>query len=155
VSSGKLAAALVPASVAVAAALLGLRLRLQPPTVPLYTLAGTSGGTALAPGDRFELVLKPTAPIQGAVGARGFLLRPNEVRPWDPPFAVGVDGSVHLEGDVAAVFAGVPSGEWDVAVAVGRPELLPTAPRDILRALEPRGGPAGWRLLHERVRLGG
>jgi hypothetical protein len=58
---------------------------------------------------------------------------------------------------VDALFAGVPAGPWEVAIAVGRPETLPTAPRDILRARD--GGAAGadaaWRLVRQRIVLGG
>jgi hypothetical protein len=42
-----------------------------------------------------------------------------------------------------------------VAVSVGRPEVLPTAPRDVLEArARDHGGPTAWRLVVERVRLG-
>ena len=147
---------LVAAAVAGAVALLLLRLRLEPPTVPVYALAATDAAAlALRPGEKFHLDLTPEGEVTGAVSARGFLLRGDEVRPWDPPFDVERDGSVHLDGPVEALFAGVPPGAWEVAVAVGRPETLPTAPRDILRARD--GGPAeaAWRLVRERVVLGG
>jgi hypothetical protein len=147
---------LVATAVAGAVVLLLLRLRMEPPTVPVYALAATdAGGQALRTGEKFRLDLAPAGEVTGAVGARGFLLRGDEVRPWDPPFEVARDGSIHLDGPVEALFAGVPAGEWDVAVAVGRPETLPTAPRDILRARD--GGPAeaAWRLVREHVVLGG
>jgi hypothetical protein len=98
--------------------------------------------------------LRPTAPVEGAVGARGFLVRDNVVRPWDAPFVVDRDGTVRIAGAVDSLFAGVPSGEWDIAVAVGRPENLPTAPRDVLRARDSSGGgAASWHLVVERGRL--
>jgi hypothetical protein len=93
--------------------------------------------------------------VTGAVAVRGFLLRGDEVRPWDPPFEVSRDGSVRVSGPVDALFKGVPAGEWEVALAVGRPEALPTAPRDVLRARDPDAGSQAWRLLRRRVVLGG
>ena len=150
---------LVPVAIAIAGALLLLRLHFQPPTVPRYTIAPGSiePETVLLRGGRFELTLRPLGPVVGAVGARAFLLRGNEVRPWDPPFEVGRDGSVRIAGTVDALFANVSPGEWDLAIAVGRPETLPTAPRDILRAREASSdaGPAAWQLIHERIKLGG
>jgi len=146
----------------VAAALLALRVRLEPPTVPAYTLvpkdlSADAGALVLAPSDRFHLDIKPQVAVVGAVGARGFLLQGTDVRAWDPPFTVERDGTVRLDGSVATIFAGVPAGPWDVAIAVGRPETLPTAPRDILRARDalPTDGDAAWRLLRERIVLGG
>jgi hypothetical protein len=149
----------VPSAIAVAGALLLLRLYFQPPTVPPYALAG--GGddrseTELARGARFAMELLPAGPVVGAVAARGFLLRGHEVRPWDPPFDVQRDGSIRIAGLVDALFANVPSGDWEIAVAVGRPETLPTAPRDVLRArdIADDGGAAAWRLVRWRIKLG-
>jgi hypothetical protein len=149
---------LVPAATVAAGALIALRMHFEPPTVPPYTLAGAADGVLLAPGARFEVDLRPTAPVTGAVAARAFLVRGGEVRPWDPPFSVSTDGSVRISGTVGALFAGVPAGEWEIAVAVGRPEVLPTAPRDVLRARAEDGrhpeAAAAWHLVRERVRLG-
>jgi hypothetical protein len=153
---------LVPAAVAVTAALLLLRLHFQPPTVPAYTLAplasdaGAAGAAVVEvhPGGRFSIELRPSQPVVGAVAARGFLLRGDDVRPWDPPFEVARDGTVRLAGPVDVLFAGVPAGEWEVAVAVGRPENLPTAPRDVLRARDEDAGTSVWHLVRERIRLG-
>jgi hypothetical protein len=144
-----LALLLLPAAVAVAGALLGLRLYFQPPTVPPYMLTARSEATTLRAGDRFEVDLRPTAPVTGAVGARAFLFRGDEVWPWDPPFQVARDGSVRIAGAADTLFANVPSGPWEIAVAVGRPETLPTAPRDVLRARDVDAGPraAAWRLV--------
>jgi hypothetical protein len=128
--------------------------------VPRYALAPENpdgAETELVRGAHFEVDLHPTGPVVGAVAARAFLLRGNEVRPWDPPFEVERDGSVHIAGAVEALFANVPAGTWEIAVAVGRPETLPTAPKDILRARNTRtdGGAAPWQLVRERIKLGG
>jgi len=144
---------LVPAAALVAAAMLFARMRLEPPTVPPYEIADGGGVAVLHPGDRFELFIEPTAQVEGAVAARGFLLRGDEVRPWDPPYTVDRDGSVRIGGTVRELFAGVPPGEWDVAIAVGRPETLPTSPRDVLRARDAGASEAAWHLVRERVRL--
>ncbi len=152
---------LVPSAAVVAAALVGLRLHFQPPTVPRYNLsfagvpsdAGPAKEIPLTRGGRLEIDLRPEAAITGAVGARGFLLRGDEVRAWDPPFSVAIDGVVRIAGPVDELFAGVPQGPWEVAVAVGRPEVLPTAPRDVLRRRSDDPVRAGWHLVHSRIRL--
>jgi hypothetical protein len=147
---------LVPLAVVVAGALLFFRLRFQPPTVPPYVLEGDAGEVELRHGGTFAMELRPSAPVEGAVGARGFLLRGDTVRPWDPPFVVDRDGTVHVTGPVDTLFAGVPAGPWDIGVTVGRPENLPTAPRDVLRARDAStrdAGPAAWHLLVQRGRL--
>lgn len=146
---------LVPAAILVTATLLVLRLRMEPPTVPSYVLAGDGGNVALHAGERFRLVVEPEGVVTGAVAARGFLLRGDEVQAWDPPFTVDRDGTIRLDGPVEALFAGVPPGPWDIAVAVGRPETLPTAPRDVLRGRDAGAGDAAWRLVREHVVLGG
>jgi hypothetical protein len=146
---------LVPAAILVTATLLVLRLRMEPPTVPTYALAGDGGSVALHAGERFRLVVEPEGLVTGAVAARGFLVRGDEVQAWDPPFTVDRDGTIRLDGPVDALFAGVPPGPWDIAVAVGRPETLPTAPRDVLRARDAGAGDAAWRLVREHVVLGG
>ena len=148
---------LVPAAVLVTATLLVMRMRLEPPTVPAYALApiADAGELLLHPADPFRLTLRPDGAVEGAVAARGFLLRGNDVRAWDPPFTVDRDGTVRLDGSVGGLFADVPLGPWDVAVAVGRPETLPTAPRDVLRARDADAASqnAAWRLVRERIVL--
>jgi hypothetical protein len=156
-SQNKFALAIVPAAAAVAVALVTLRLHFQPPTVPVFTLADAGEApaeTTLRKGERFDFYAHPEAPITGAIGARGFLLHEEDVRPWDPPFAVERDGSIRIAGPVDTLFADVPDGPWEVAVAIGRPETLPTAPRDVLRGREQDAGSSlSWRLVRKRVRL--
>jgi hypothetical protein len=150
----------VAAAILVTATLLVLRLRMEPPTVPSYALANAEadgGAMVLRAGGRFRLAVEPSGMVTGAVGARGFLLRGDVVQAWDPPFTVDRDGSIHLDGPVETLFAGVAPGPWEVAVAVGRPETLPTAPRDVLRARDAGvgAGDAPWHLVREHVVLGG
>lgn len=161
---GKIVALLlVPAAVAIAGVLLVMRLQLEPPTVPVYALVGDGRVASVRRGARFELTLAPASPAAGAIGARAFLVRGDEVRPWTAPYSVGLDGTVTIAGSAAELFEGVPAGEWEVAVAVGRPETLPTAPRDILRARQQQlqaGADAGsadaaWRLVRQRITVDG
>jgi hypothetical protein len=154
--TNKIALVLLPAAVAVAGGLVGLRMYFQPPTVPDFAIAGAAASSAvnLAPGGQFEVELHPTAPVNGAIAARTFLVRGDDVRPVIAPFTVTEEGTVRIAGSVDTVFAGIPSGAWDIAVAVGRPETLPVAPADILRARDADPRALGWRLVRERVFLG-
>lgn len=152
-SSGRIVAlVLVPAAVALAVVMLVMRMRLEPPTVPAYVLV-EGGPPVLSRGERFEMVVDPTGQVTGAIGVHAFLIQDDTVRSWDPPVEVERGGTVRIDGPVDQLFAGVPAGEWDVAVAVGRPETLPTAPIDVLRARGADGGAAAWRLVRMHVRL--
>ena len=152
-SSGRaVALVLAPAAVAVAVVLLVLRVKLEPPTVPSFVLED-GGSTVLAPGGRFLMVVEPTGQVTGAIGVRAFLVQDDTVRPWDPPVEVVRGGTVRVEGPVDRLFAGVPAGEWDVVLAVGRPETLPTAAIDALRARGTDASAAAWRLVRMHVRL--
>ncbi len=151
---GKLVALLlVPAAVAVAGGLLVARLQLEPPTVPAFALAGDGGVRTVRRGETFEMTVLPQAQAAGAIGARAFLVRGDEVRPWTAPYSVALDGTVTISGPCEVLFDGVPPGAWDVAIAVGRPETLPTAPRDILRAQDAGAGDAAWRLVRQRIAI--
>lgn len=158
-TSGRTAALLLaPTAIFIAVGMLVLRMRIQPPTIPPYRIAPSASAALepdLRPGDRFSLTLEPVGQLTGAITGRGFLLRGDEVRPIDPEFLVDRDGTIHVAGDVGKLFAGVPPGQWEVAIAVGRPETLPTSPRDVLRARDADGGPssAAWWLVRQRVRL--
>ncbi len=152
--SGRVPALLLVLSAGVAAAaLLSARLFLEPPTVPAYTI--TAGGPALHAADTFRADVMPSAPVDGAIAARAFLLRGDTVRAWDPPFSVEPGGAVHLTGRVDTLFAGIPGGAWEVAIAVGRPETLPTAPKDVLRARDATADTRSlaWRLVRAPVDL--
>jgi hypothetical protein len=155
---------LVPSAVVMAAGLILLRLHFQPPTVPRYEMTLRTRETPsaqidpaeeliLPKGVDLEIEIHPTVPVRGAVGARAFLLRGDELRPWDPPFTAGLDGSIRIAGRVDELFRTVPRGSWDMAVAVGRPEVLPTVPHDVLQRRDQDPIEAGWHLVHKRIRL--
>ena len=147
---------LLAAAVLGAGALLLLRLHFQPPTVPSYVLAGeASSEREVRRGSAFVMDLRPAGPVSGAVAARGFLVRDDVVHPWSVPFTVERDGSVRIAGAADVLLAGIPGGSWEVAIAVGRPENLPTDPREVLRARAADDGGAGaWHLVRERIRWG-
>jgi hypothetical protein len=155
-SGRKVVVLLLPVAALVAAGLVAIRLHYEPPTIPPYWIAEPAGAgqraMVLTPGASFRTVLRPASAVKGAIAARGFLVRGTEVRPWSASPSVSLDGSVTIDGRVDALFAGVPAGAWDVAVAVGRPEVLPTAPRDVTRPRD-EARPSAWRLLEERVVL--
>jgi hypothetical protein len=133
--------------------MLTLRLHFEPPTVPTYELLGDAGDVVvLERGSRFAMEVAPSLEVQGAITSRAFLVRGTEILPWKAPLEIGREGSVHVEGRVDALFAGVPPGEWDVVLAVGRPEMLPNDPREVLRS-GPADGGAAWRLVRQRIRL--
>jgi hypothetical protein len=152
-----IAGAPIVTAIAAAAALVALRLHFQPPVVPLYALAADDAGAEerIVPDAAFAVTMAPATPVEGAVAVRGFLLRGEEVRPWDPPFAVERDGTVHVAGRTDLLFAGIPDGAWEMAFAVGRPEVLPTAPLDVLRAREHDPAEAGWHLVRRRISVAG
>jgi hypothetical protein len=132
-----------------------LRLRIQPATVPPYVLdTHDAKSNVLGPGDFFSMDIEPEGIVTGAVGAHAFLVRGDEARLWEPEFEVERDGSVHLAGRVTKLFEGVPAGTWEIAIVVGRPETLPTSPREALHVRD--GGPAqaAWRLVEQTVVLG-
>lgn len=157
--SGRLVALLLlPLAAIIAAVAVFLRLHFQPPTVPPYSLAGVAGDghdeVTLRPGSDFELVARPASPPAGNVGAKGFLLRNGDNRLWDAPYTAQPDGTIRIGGPVDSVFRGVPAGAWDVAVAVGRPEMLPSMPADVERREgDTSQGAAAFHVVHQRVML--
>jgi hypothetical protein len=153
--SGKIVALLlVPVGAVVAAGAVALRMHFQPPTVPDYSLVGVAPGSevTLAPGGSFTMVMQPSGQVTGIVGAHGLLLGQGQARPWDPSFSVAANGTVSVAGTREQLFPGVPPGEWDVAVAVGRPETLPTRPGDF-SADHGHDDRAGFRIVHQRLHL--
>ncbi|HEV8240461.1 MAG TPA: hypothetical protein VGS57_13915 [Thermoanaerobaculia bacterium] len=123
---------------AAAAALTAVMLR--PPPLPAYALAELSGGSrmtrgelvetpALAPGDHFQVSLRPETAVRraGLLLAQAFLLRGGELRPLavettevDPSGAVRLSGT--LDRDLAP-------GPWTLWLVVGRRGTLPDPQR--------------------------
>ncbi|WP_437680884.1 hypothetical protein [Sorangium sp. So ce131] len=96
--------------------------------------AGAPGIARLGPGSRLEIALRPTTRVEGPVAVRGFLIQGGTARPWDVRADVSEQGAARIEGDTETLFRGVPAGEWEIALAIGRPEALPSEPADVLRA---------------------
>lgn len=148
-----IALAMLPLAAGVAVVAIFLRLHFQPPLVPPYSLEGAAPGpVTLRPGMSFEMVARPASPPTGNVGAKGFLLRVGHNHLWNAPYTTDVDGTVHIGGPVDEVFKGIAPGAWDVAIAVGRPEMLPSMPGDLERPRD-ETVPAAFHVLHERVIL--
>lgn len=152
--SGRVAAlVLAPGGVLVAVVLLVLRLNVEPLAIPPYSIAA-GAPTQLAPGSTYTLEIDPKGALTGAIAAHGFLMRGNEVRQWEPLFAVDKDGTMHVQGPVDTLFKDVPAGAWDLYVVVGRPELMPRSLNDALKGLDAGAGPSAWTLLHQSITLG-
>jgi len=111
------------------------------PMLPAYA-AELSGGTqvfrgedlpstgpeAFAPGDRFQLVLRPATATSGEdLEAWCFLLRNGDLRRLDARVEIAPGGAVKLEGSFGSA---VPAGDWTLWGVVGRRGELPdpTAP---------------------------
>ncbi|UQA58663.1 hypothetical protein [Polyangium aurulentum] len=81
----------------------------------------------LGPGSSLEIVLRPATPDPKPIGVRGFLIQNEQARPWEVKAEVSPDGAVRIAGERETLFANVPAGPWEMAVAIGRPEALPDA----------------------------
>lgn len=127
---------------AAAAAAAGLVLLLRGPNpatmppLPLYS-AELSGGTRtsrgeegpstepqeLAPGDRFQVVLRPETRTEGAdLEARCFLLRGRDLRRLETQSQVDPGGAVKMEGSIGRE---LEPGDWTLWAVVGRQGELP------------------------------
>lgn len=147
-----------PLAAAAAAAVFLLRPAEKTSPVPSYELV-ISGGERearsatdpavgvlrLGPGSRLTLTLRPATSVEGPIAVRGLLVQgghiaPSEkdpakgdraVREWSPQVAITSDGAARIDGAKEALFPGIPAGEWEILLAVGRPSELPAA--DTLR----------------------
>ncbi|WP_437893093.1 hypothetical protein [Sorangium sp. So ce124] len=112
--------------------------------VPAYamTLAGgevsersaSSGADAtarLGPGSRLEITLRPATRVDGPVAVRAFLIQGETARPWDVHADLSEQGAARIEGDTETLFPGVPEGEWEIAIAIGRPAALPDSAAEV------------------------
>lgn len=134
--------------------------------VPDYSIAlvgeQTQRGPAVAapvpffgPGAEVELIARPATRTTGAVAARGFITREGRVEAWSPPIEVSPEGSVRIAGSFEEVFRGVPPGEVDLVLAVGRSGSIPGDPSVLYPALLGESTPreASWRVVRIRVRI--
>ena len=121
---------------AAAATLAALLLRL--PALPLYAVAEISGGSrttrgelseaTLAPGDRFEVALRPETAVRraGSLRTRAFLIRGSDLRPLDVQTQRDESGAVRLAGTLDR---DLPPGRWTLWLVVGRLGSLPDPER--------------------------
>ncbi|WP_437941042.1 hypothetical protein [Sorangium sp. So ce341] len=112
-------------------------------------------GTArLGPGSRLEIALRPATRVEGPVAVRAFLLAGDKALPWDVRPEVSAQGAARIAGDTEALFRGVPEGEWEIAIAIGRPEALPDRPAELADGPPGEGEkPNAFRVLRLKVRL--
>jgi hypothetical protein len=72
-------------------------------------------------------MIVPVTPPHGRLAVRGAVLvapgrtDPGRVRPWSLSVEPTAENVVVLSGTRRDLFPGVPRGEWDMVVAVGRP----------------------------------
>jgi hypothetical protein len=102
--------------------------------LPGYSLAELSGGSRatrgeteaadFAPGDRFEVFLRPDTEVSRAksLDAQGFLFVAGELRRLDVRSHFEPGGAAKLEGSLDR---DLPPGTWTLWAVVGRPGKLP------------------------------
>lgn len=122
------------------------------PALPRYAVEMSGGVVDLrgdevretlrfGPGDRFELRLRPDAPIEGPIEVRAAVLVDGALRPWPVEPATSAEGAVRIMGTGASLgLTAFGFGERVVRVVVGRAGALPP-----LRAEMPRHGEGWWR----------
>ncbi|WP_437790652.1 hypothetical protein [Sorangium sp. So ce693] len=134
--------------------------------VPAYavTLAGgevsersassAAGATArLGPGSRLEITLRPATRVDGPVAVRAFLIQGDTARPWDVHADLSEQGAARIEGDTETLFSGVPEGEWEIAIAIGRPAALPDSAAGLTDARPSEKKDKPFRILRFKVLL--
>ncbi|WP_437947087.1 hypothetical protein WME98_40695 [Sorangium sp. So ce296] len=112
------------------------------------------GIARLGPGSRVEIALRPATRVEGPVAVRAFLIAGDKALPWDVRPEVSAQGAARIAGDTEALFRGVPEGEWEIAIAIGRPEALPDRPAELADGPPGEGEtPNAFRVLRLKVRL--
>ncbi|WP_438001100.1 hypothetical protein WMF26_16365 [Sorangium sp. So ce185] len=112
------------------------------------------GIARLGPGSRLEIALRPATRVEGPVAVRAFLIAGGKALPWDVRPEVSAQGAARIAGDTEALFRGVPEGEWEIAIAIGRPEALPDRPAELADGPPGEGEtPNAFRVLRLKVRL--
>jgi hypothetical protein len=109
---------------------------LRPPPPVELAWSEQRGGAASAPHlssvpgsphDRLAEMIVPVTPQKDRLAVRGAVLLapgrtdPGRVRPWSLSAEPTAENVVVLSGTRRDLFPGVPRGEWDMVVAVGRP----------------------------------
>lgn len=94
-----------------------------------------SGGHESAQGpfrfsghEKLRATIRPQRAFDGRVGARVFLVRGEDVRLWPMPVDVSREGAIRI---VTSLDTLPPdsTGNWEMAIVVGRPEALPDSPK--------------------------
>ncbi|WP_437970579.1 hypothetical protein WMF04_15385 [Sorangium sp. So ce260] len=93
--------------------------------------AGALEAARLGPGSKLEIALRPATRVEGPVAVRAFLIAGDKALPWDVRAEVSAQGAARIAGDTETLFRGVPEGEWEIAIAIGRPEALPDRPAEL------------------------
>lgn len=83
------------------------------------------GAPRFAPGSHFELIARPREPVAGPLAARAALVRNGRSEVWAAPAHIIKGGAVQIEGTREAVFPGIPDGDVEIWLAIGRPGELP------------------------------
>ncbi len=150
---------------AAAAAILWFGLPSEPTPLPAYEIGVAEAGSKtmrsaglrrdglplrvrLGAGERFRLVLRPLVPVQGPVAVRGYLIRDEQPRRWQPTIEQAPSGAFLIAGDVDDWLV-LDEGSWTVALAVGRPDALPNEAQLMEALAAPHA--ADWQLLTQRL----
>jgi hypothetical protein len=100
-------------------------------------------------GDRFELVVRPTARVNGPIVARAFLVHGGTRAAWDADVEIAEGGAVRLRGPTPKLFPAGP-GDYTLVIAIGEPTAIPPMDAVIDAPTVPEGA---WRRLVARVRV--
>lgn len=118
------------------------------------TPASSSEPVRLHPSSTLEMVIRPAAKVDGAVGVRAVVVRNGRAAAWSPAVEIGDGGAVRIRERVDTV---VPekSGIWELVVAIGRPSALPSSADLAHRALSPDAldAPSSIRIVRAKIEI--
>lgn len=124
--------------------------RLSPAPGP----ASSSEPVRLHPSSTLEMVIRPAAKVDGAVGVRAVVVRNGRAAAWNPAVEIGDGGAVRIRERVDTV---VPekSGVWELFVAIGRPSALPSSADLAHRAVNPDSSdpPKAIRIVRAKIEI--
>jgi hypothetical protein len=100
-----------------------------------------------------DLILRPHDSPKTPVAMRAISMQNGVARPWAPPSEVSATGVVRIRGKASELFP-TPHGEYELLIAVGRPEALPSDAdlAEILQRQKPLSWP-GAKLLSGKARF--